>query len=318
VTVDERIEQEASRWLAARDARKPSAEDETAFNYWLDADIRNRVAFLRLEAAWQRADKLRAARPLERAVDPDLLRAQRPRLPLALAASVVLALLVAGGWFAHEKFGWRQFETRVGEFSRIVLDDGSVIDLNTDSRVRVRLDADKRRIRLLRGEGRFQVAHDRTRPFVVKAADTDVRAVGTAFSVRLRESAQIDVLVSEGTVAIATARVPHAPPLNAGDAAVLLPDRLSVSRVEPLSLERRFAWTTGKLQFRGDSLGEAVEEFNRYNRRHLRLADPSLAQLRVGGTFNATDPESFAAALVSAFGLRIDSADPGSIVLRPP
>jgi len=314
----EEIEQHASRWLAARDARKPSVEEDTAFHYWLDADIRHRVAFLRLEAAWKRGDKLRAVRPLDRGVDADLLRGHRSRLPLAMAASVVLALLIAGGWFAHEKLGWRQFETRVGEFSRIVLDDGSVIDLNTDSQVRVRLAAAKRDIRLLRGEGRFQVAHDLARPFVVKAADTDVRAVGTAFSVRLRESAQIDVLVSEGTVAIATTRVAHAPPLNAGDAAVLLPDRMSVSRVEPTSLERRFAWTTGKLQFRGDSLGEAVAEFNRYNRRHLRLADPALAQLRVGGTFSATDPESFAAALSSAFGLRADAADPGSIVLRPP
>jgi transmembrane sensor len=318
VNAEELIEQEASSWLAARDARTPSPEEEASFNYWLDADIRHRVAYLRLEAAWKRSDRLRAVRPLDRDVDADLLRQRRPRLPLALAASVVLALVLAGGYFVHEKLGWRHFATRIGDFSRIVLDDGSVIDLNTDSEVRVRLGSDKREIRLLRGEGRFQVAHDKARPFVVTAADTDVRAVGTAFSVRLRESAQIDVLVSEGTVAIATARVPHAPPLSAGDAAVLLPDRMSVSRVEPQLLERRFAWTSGKLQFRGETLDEAVAEFNRYNRRHLELAAPSLAQLRVGGTFLATDPESFAAALASAFGLKVESSNPDSIVLRPP
>jgi len=318
MNAEERIEQEASRWLAARDARQPTPEEETAFNYWLDADIRHRVAWLKLEATSQRSDKLRALRPLDRDPDPDLLRESRPRMPLALAASLLLALVIAAGYLIHEKLGWRQFETRIGDFSRIVLDDGSVVDLNTDSKVRVRLGSGKREVRLLRGEGRFQVAHDRARPFVVTAADTDVRAVGTAFSVRLRETAQIDVLVSEGTVAIATARVPHAPPLNAGDAAVLLPDRMSVSRVEPQLLERRFAWTSGKLQFRGETLDEAVAEFNRYNRRHLALADPALATLRVGGTFNATDPESFAAALESAFGLEVESADPDAIVLRPP
>jgi transmembrane sensor len=235
-----------------------------------------------------------------------------------VAASLVLALVVAGGLFLQEKLGWRHFETRVGDFSRIVLDDGSIIDLNTDSELRVRLGSDRREVRLLRGEGRFQVAHDPARPFVVRADDTDVRAVGTAFSVRLRDSAQIDVLVSEGRVAIATARVPNAPPLNAGDAAVLLSNRISVSRVEPQQLERRFAWTSGKLQFRGETLDEAVAEINRYNRRHLELADPALAQLRVGGTFNATDPESFAAALASSFGLKVESASPESIVLRPP
>jgi transmembrane sensor len=318
VNPGERIEQEASQWLSARDARKPTADEETAFNYWLDADIRHRVAFLKLEASWQRSDRLRAARPLDREIDADLLRGHSPRTHLAVAASLVLALVVAGGLFLQEKLGWRHFETRVGDFSRIVLDDGSIIDLNTDSELRVRLGSDRREVRLLRGEGRFQVAHDPARPFVVRADDTDVRAVGTAFSVRLRDSAQIDVLVSEGRVAIATARVPNAPPLNAGDAAVLLSNRISVSRVEPQQLERRFAWTSGKLQFRGETLDEAVAEINRYNRRHLELADPALAQLRVGGTFNATDPESFAAALASSFGLKVESASPESIVLRPP
>jgi transmembrane sensor len=318
VNPGERIEQEASQWLSARDARKPTADEETAFNYWLDADIRHRVAFLKIEASWQRSDRLRAARPLDREIDADLLRGHSPRTHLAVAASLVLALVVAGGLFLQEKLGWRHFETRVGDFSRIVLDDGSIIDLNTDSELRVRLGSDRREVRLLRGEGRFQVAHDPARPFVVRADDTDVRAVGTAFSVRLRDSAQIDVLVSEGRVAIATARVPNAPPLNAGDAAVLLSNRISVSRVEPQQLERRFAWTSGKLQFRGETLDEAVAEINRYNRRHLELADPALAQLRVGGTFNATDPESFAAALASSFGLKVESASPESIVLRPP
>jgi len=77
------------------------------------------------------------------------------------------------------------------------------------------------------------------------------------------------------------------------------------------------AWTTGRLQFRGDSLAAAIEEFNRYNRRQLRLADTGLAQLRVGGTFNATDPESFAAALASTFSLRV-AHDTDAIVLHPP
>ena len=318
MTTEELINQYASQWLASRDAHPTSPEDDAAFNLWLEADIRHRVAYRRLEANWTRSDRLRGLRPLDRDIDPDLLRTTRRRLPLALAASLVLALVVSGAFFVHEKLGWRHFETRVGDFSRIVLDDGSVIDLNTDSDLRVRIGSSRREVRLLRGEGRFQVAHDATRPFVVTAADTDVRAVGTAFSVRLRESSQIDVLVAEGTVAIASARVPHAPPVSAGQAAVLLPDHMSVSRVDPQVLERRFAWTSGRLQFRGETLGEAVAEFNRYNRRHLSLADPTLAQLRVGGTFNATDPESFAAALTSAFGLKNDAANPDTITLRPP
>jgi transmembrane sensor len=313
------VEVEASRWLAARDARG-AASIEAELSRWLDLDIRHRVAFLRLESDWQRTDRLRDLRPLDRGVDADLLRPHPASRywPVAAAASLLLVMAVAGFLAITRGFGWQHHETRIGGFSRIVLDDGSVVDLNTNSRIDVRLSGTAREVRLKRGEGRFQVAHDSARPFTVSAAGTAVRAVGTAFSVRLRESSQVDVLVSEGKVAIAAARVARAPPLSAGEAAVVLPDRVSVSRVEPQQLESRLAWTSGRLEFRGDTLAEAVAEFNRYNRRQLRLADGSLAALRVGGTFNATDPDSFAAALASAFHLRVDTVDPDAIVLKPP
>lgn len=314
------IDQEASRWLAARDANAPGVEEEAAFQDWISADIRHRVAFLRMEETWRRSDRLRETRPLDRDVDADLLRNQpvRSRWSMALAASLLVGLVFAGYVFVQSQLGWHHYETPVGGFSRIVLDDGSVIDLNTNSDVKVRIGAKRRDVRLLRGEGRFQVAHDSARPFVVSAADADVRAVGTAFSVRLHEAKRVDVLVSEGSVAIASSRVMHSPPVKAGEVAVLMPDRLSVSRIEPQQVESRLAWTSGKLQFRGETLGAAVEEFNRYNRRQIRLGDASLSELRVGGTFNATDPESFAAALSGTFNLRVEPATPDAIVLRPP
>jgi len=316
----ELIDQQASRWLSRRDARAPSPDDQADFDRWLSADIRHRVAYLRLEGAWKRSERLRELRPLDRGVDPDLLRtpALRSRWPVALAASFVLACVLGGYFLAQARFGWQHYETRVGGFSRIVLEDGSVIDLNTNSDVRVRLQAERREVRLLRGEGRFQVAHDRHRPFVVTAADASVRAVGTAFSVRLRGATQVDVLVAEGTVAVASSTVPQSPPVNAGEAAVLQPNHMSVRHVEPDVVQSRLAWTSGRLQFRGESLGDAVAEFNRYNRRQLRLADASLAGLRVGGTFNATDPESFAAAVSSAFRLQVATNDPDTLTLRPP
>jgi transmembrane sensor len=310
------VEHQASEWLASRDARPEDPELARSFDQWLNADIRHRVAYLKLESAWRRGDRLRDLRPLDRGVNPDLLRPPRRYWSLAVAASVVLVLVAAGAFFARTQLGWQHYETRIGGFSRIVLEDGSVIDLNTDSEVRARVGARQRDVRLVRGEARFQVAHDTTRPFIVSAANADVRAVGTAFSVRLRQR-QVEVLVTEGTVAIDASDVARAPPVHAGEAAVVMPDRMSVRRLEGPQLESRLSWTTGRLQFRGDSLAEAVEEFNRYNRRRLRLADASLASLRVGGTFNATDPESFAAALASTFNQQVIH-DTDAIVLRPP
>ncbi len=308
----------ASRWLAARDAGPLSPAETEEFNRWLDADIRHRVAYLRMEANWKRAERLRELKPLDHHIDADLLAAprRRRRWPMALAASVLAAAL-AGAWVWQQQFGWQHHDTGVGCLEHIVLEDGSIIDLNTNSDLRVRI-GDKREVRLVRGEARFQVAPDAQRPFSVEAAGAAVHAVGTAFSVRLHESKQVDVLVSEGIVAVATQRVQRTPPLGAGEAAVLLPDRVSVSRLEPQLLERRMAWTSGRLEFRGESLAEAVAEFNRYNRRQIRLASPELATLRVGGSFAATDPGSFVDALASAFNLGIESQDAETILLRPP
>ena len=309
----ERIEEEASRWLAARDSAGGIIPNAAEFDRWLGADIRHRVAYLRLEASWRRAERLRDLKPLDRDINPELLKEKRRIWP-ALAASLALAVLAAGAWFQRES-GWQRYETRVGGFSRIVLSEGSVIDLNTNSEVRVRIRERSREVELLRGEGRFQVATDAARPFVVTAAGAAVRAVGTEFSVRLRDSSQVDVLVAEGRVAIDAMRVPPTPPVNAGEAAVVLPDRMSVRRVEPQLLERRLAWTFGRIELRGETLGEAVAEFNRYNQRPLRVADAMLASLRVTGSFTATDPESFAAALGSAFRLRVEPAS-DAIVLH--
>jgi transmembrane sensor len=197
-----------------------------------------------------------------------------------------------------------------------VLEDGSVVDLNTNSQVRVRLGDARREVRLTRGEGRFQVAHDVNRPFVVAANEAAVRAVGTAFTVRLRDASQVEVVVAEGKVAIAAPRVTDAPPLAAGETAVVQPGHVSVSPMSPQAIERKLAWTSGRLEFRGERLADAVAEFNRYNLRQIRLASPALGSLRVGGNFKATDPESFAAALASAFKLHVDPAGTDAIVIR--
>ncbi len=318
----EQIEHDASAWLAKFDAHGTSPEHDEAFNRWLEADIRHRVAYLRLEAAWRRAERLKELKPLDGGVDPDLLAAARPprwrRLPMAMAAGLATVVACAGVWAAWVRYDGQQYETHVGCRSRIVLEDGSIIDLNTNSELRVRFDDKRRDIKLLRGEGRFQVAHDATRPFVVSAAGADLRAVGTEFSVRLRDSAQVEVLVTEGEVAIDSDRPQQHAALHAGDAALVRNDRVSVSRVDAQDLARRLAWTSGQLEFRGETLDFAVAEFNRYNRRHISLADPRLAQLRIGGSFKSTDPDSFAAALASTFGLKVATGEAEAIVLRSP
>jgi transmembrane sensor len=138
---------------------------------------------------------------------------KRPRrrwaVPFAAAAAVALAALGAFMWSAYERTGWHEYTTDFGGLSRIVLDDGSVVSLNTNSLMRVQITPELRHIVLERGEALFKVAHDKNRPFDVDAGTTTVRAVGTEFSVRVREPVAeagggkaVEVLVKEGRVAI--------------------------------------------------------------------------------------------------------------------
>jgi transmembrane sensor len=243
---------------------------------------------------------------------------------------VALAAVGAVAWYSYERTGWHEYTTDFGGLSRIVLDDGSIVNLNTNTQMRVQLTAEQRHIVLERGEALFKVAHDTTRPFDVDAGDTTVRAVGTEFSVRVREPAEasggakdIEVLVKEGRVAIDPPKKNAKPleraeqlpktisTLSAGEAVTITATRVTteqpqmqVQKVAEADVDKKLLWTEGRLWFERQTLKDVVTEFNRYNRRQMVIADPAIENLRIGGGFEATDPESFIAALETTFGIR--------------
>lgn len=225
-----------------------------------------------------------------------------------LAASVtVLAITSLGGigaWYAVEQRNTQTYSTHIGEFHRVVLEDGSAIALNTDSEVRVRYSSRYRHVDLTRGEALFQVAKNKEKPFDVEAGNTTVRAVGTAFSVRLHEAGaneRVDVVVSEGRIAI---NPPSKQTYAAGSVATVRNGRVDATVVEGEDITSKLAWTSGRLMFQGEKLSDVVEEINRYNLRKLQVTDPDIAELRIGGTFQATDPDGFARALGATFGIK--------------
>jgi transmembrane sensor len=225
-----------------------------------------------------------------------------------LAAAAALVAVVAGGgaaaWYAIERGKVDIYATHVGEFQRVALDDGSTIELNTDSEVRVRYSDGKRHVDLTRGEALFHVAKNPNRPFDVDAGDTTVLAVGTAFSVRLHEEQnkdRVDVVVSEGRIAI---NPPSSQTYPAGTVATVRNGRVAATTVESEDITGRLSWTIGRLVFQGEKLGDVVAEINRYNERKLMVSDPDISGLRIGGTFQATDPEGFARALDRTFGIK--------------
>ena len=248
----------------------------------------------------------------------------------ALAAGVVISLF---GWYWLEP---PEYATDVSEQRSVVLADGSIIELNTRSRVQVKLSKDLRQVILLEGEAIFQVAKDPARPFVVVSNGVQVRALGTRFNV-YRQSRQVVVTVVEGLVSVShnsAAAIDESPvdgrqPIDQPPAATgqkplrLVPgEQVAVTSGGVMSVktkidvERTIAWTARQLIFDEDSLEFAVSEFNRYNTRQIILADQGLRERRITGVFNANEPASLVAFLNSLEGVEVSESANGNTVVR--
>ena len=338
-----KAEIEAGEWLARLDREDASAADQAAFDRWKETDPRHGAAYARLAATWQALDRLQAIRPnstepivddylhgvmqpfeqaLQSSVQPsaaDLTSARlskrtsiRRRLAFSVAASVLVA--IGGLWIANSVGGSQTFRTSIGGFQRIVLEDQSTVYLNTDSEVRIALSPQWRKVDLVRGEASFEVAHDASRPFVVAAGDTAVRAVGTKFNVR-RLNDSVEVIVDEGKVVVGApemletsqAAVPATMPrVSAGQTARSSGGNVDLMQLPKDGIARKLAWQNQILVFDGDSLAEVVAQFNRYNERQLVIGDPALATLRIGGYFRPTNLDAFISVLQSDFGINVN------------
>jgi transmembrane sensor len=249
------------------------------------------------------------------------------RLGLKLgAAAVALLILGLGLMFRFGDAGASRYSTGIGGFERVPLADGSVIELNTASEVSVRLGGARREVKLLRGEANFKVAPDDARPFEVTAGRTIVKAVGTEFSVRVYAPRQVGVFVVDGRVAVLEAR-PERSMLGliekrddagvqeiragAGQRVMDVSGKLGVSESSPAEAAVSQAWRRGRREFSGQALAEVVSEVNRYNYVQLVIADPSIAQLRVGGKWKPAEIESLLTGLEKTMGIQASRvADP--------
>ncbi|MBU6297543.1 MAG: FecR domain-containing protein [Alphaproteobacteria bacterium] len=298
----EQIEEAAYAWIAKLDREGAGAELEAELQAWLSQDPRHRGAFLRAQAMWQKLDRASLApvlRPAE--ARPNFVVTRR----LLFAGGGALAAACAGVvWhFADEKV----LETSVGEVRRVSLSDGSTLVLNTDSRVAISMNRDVRRIRLANGEAWFQVAKNPRWPFIVDAGRVHVRAVGTAFSVRRLDNGA-DVSVTEGVVeAWVSGADGTKVRIDAGQSAFIAEGRpVKPSPVGETEIARRLAWRSGEIDLNGETLAEAVAEFNRYNQRRVTVVGAKLQSRRVYGLFRTNDPEGFAKAAAVALGTTVE------------
>jgi len=318
----------ASVWLARRDRGLTAAEQDD-YMQWLRADPRHAEALAQHAAALERMMQLYEWTPAhDTEPNPDLFASAPTRTrsrwrwaagSLAAAAAVTLAL-VLGRPAADSTAVAAAPKSYLRVNERMALPDGSRVELKDGTRLVVQYSERERRVQLAGGEAHFSVWKDAQRPFVVVAAGVEVRAVGTAFNVRLAER-DLSVLVTEGRVQVeqpvAAGAAPVAPTLiTVGQRAVVDLAMLHTATVpspivQPVTVEdiaRELAWQAPRLQFDETPLDEAVAEFNRLNRHQLELADPALGALRIGGTFRPDNVEGFVRLLDETLGLQAESA----------
>jgi transmembrane sensor len=255
---------------------------------------------------------------------PPPRRRPRGREGRLFAAAAAIVLIVTAS-VVLPKIRGQIIETERGERREVVLSDGSVIQVDPETRLRVKYADEIRRVFLEHGRALFHVAKNPTRPFLVQADGTTVRAVGTAFGVE-QQSHGVVVTVAEGKVSVSSpdfqppapsdgrgqgVKVPesaHSSPdtlFLTADQQVTVPSRGAAEPVRKVDSHRALAWAEGRLIFQNDELGKVIAEFNRYNRVQLTVADDALAAKPVSGVFNASDPEAFIAFLQSVTAVEI-------------
>lgn len=337
-STDDRIAEEAADWFGRIREGQLSNPDRKQFAQWLAESPVHVREYLGISETWgalhsaqswpeqtseQLLEAIRTAQGANIIPLKELSTAEGNTLPfstlekaptsarrmrfLALAATVLLTIVGISTWFIVERDVYR---TARGEQRSVVLPDGSVIQLNTLTKMVVHFDDGHRRIELPQGEAFFRVAHDAKRPFDVETQYAVVRAVGTEFNVYNRADST-RVAVVEGKVQVA----PRAEGQSAGEpsrnaAQILMPKPIALGPKESLDVDARgragkvtrsttvpatqraTAWMQRRIVLDNDRIDTAIAEFNRYNKLQMQVPDPELAALRISGVFSIDDPQA--------------------------
>jgi transmembrane sensor len=293
------IADQAAAWATRIDSGSIVPDADEGLQQWLQGDPRRRGALLRAEAALGFMDRGRALSGVipNPTFKPFWMRRTLLFAGAALAAGIVgVAILVT----TPHRYG-----TGLGQVRQVPLSDGSLVAINTQSAVEVAMHPDSREVTLTRGEAWFKVAHDKNRPFIVSAGRIRVRAVGTAFSVR-RHDDGADVQVTEGTVETWTVgEETRRVQVGAGEKAYVAEYEPPKPVQAAADIERSLAWREGQIALEGETLDQAVAQFNRYNTRKLVISDPTLADEKLVGQFRATEPLNFADAVATTLGATV-------------
>lgn len=278
---------DANAWLVRLQRDDVSGDDALDFEIWLAADAGNAVAYRRALALWHEFEASADAVLATLADDGRKLRAEVRRGPTrrwlagagGFAIAAGLAVAVVGPMVSEPSV--QTYATGKGQHQRVTLADGSVVDLNAETRLSVSFSGKARQVTLGDGEAIFDVVHDAARPFTVAASSHTVRVVGTQFDVRNRGD-DLSVTVARGKVEVR-------PTASSGRTFLLTPgQRLDVDRSGTGSLsavdpQEAFGWRSGRLVYRAEPLANVVADLNRQYVQQIEVSDPQLGKMPITG-----------------------------------
>lgn len=348
----ERLEA-AGQWLLRVNEDSLTDAEMTEWIEWCEADPRNMRAFEEMQALWRGAAEHPPASDPRGVVNEPLAATSeswfcesavssnrsRTRTPLWTAIAACAALVIVGvAYLSSEWFGAQHIaavehvETPVAANREAVLPDGSRIAIGARSIVDVDFAGDTRRLEVHDGQAFFQVKRDPVRPFVVKAGELQIKAIGTAFDVR-RAVDEIVVTVQEGVVEITREEYERAATSLTENGTSIANDRDARVRIaagEQFVFNARsgatrqalvdpaavLAWRAGRLEFTGNSLHSILENVNRYSHEPIVLDDPSLGELSFTGTVFVDAVDAWLEGLEQVFPIDVERDAEGKIILR--
>ena len=281
---------EAAAWLARLRSEERTADDERGFRAWLAESRHHREAFELTNSIFDMAGAADRSL-LTSTAEPQVSRRRVLRAGVGLAAASI-----AG--FAFYLRSGSTYATEIGEQRKVSLEDGTLVQLDTDTEIRVSMSDELRSVQLRRGRANFDVAEDLVRPFEVIAGAQSVRAARSHFDVS-RDGGMVSVLLEDGPVSIASEDDSEG---NGVQRTVLPGQQLvftanRVVREDRPVMARATAWRDGRLAFFEDSLSDAVAQMNRYTRRPIVILDPEIGRMKISGNYGVGDPGAFAASL---------------------
>lgn len=329
------IEEQAAHWLVRMRSGACAEQEMAEHKAWLDANLLHWKAYRRMESLWNELGcyagrpeivELRRRAGVYRSTPLSPKKSGLTGSVFALAASLLLTVFAIGFsinniWEEYSREGL--YHTATGEQRSVVLDDGSRILLDTQTRLVADYSQAQRRIVLEQGQARFDVAHDRHRPFVVTAGNGSITALGTVFLVR-KEVDEVVVTLLEGRVAV----VHQSEVGDEGAGADEMKRELTAGQqiaysgtnmlaMDSVNVAQAAAWQEGRLIFEDDALIEVINSLNRYSRKKIVLGDEALKSIRVTGVFKSGDNSGAVRALKSYFAVQATKDRYGNLILMP-